>query len=380
MCIRWSSLLLFVAISTLIACSPSDTETAQTTTDITTDIPAPTSTPEPTTTPNPTATPAPTDTPTPSATPLPDCASKEILCVGGIIEQGSEAFSGSMITGLEQVSEDANVYSLVPETSDDLTIAIGQLVAQHYDLILVTGFNVRNVVTQAAQTNQDTNFVILDATEPVNLPNVAVVTLEVDEAAFLAGYLAAGMSQTGVIGTWGGENVPSISMFMNGYRCGAAYYNAQNDTNVAVVGTGSYINNFSDTTAGRQITETLLVGGADIVMPVAGGAGLGAAEVAAEQDILVIGVDNDWVETYPETSPVVLTSVLKNFDAATVEVVRAIQQNGFEAGVYHGTLANGGVALAPFHDLAPQVPEELKVQLSGIRQSIAEEMIDTCGS
>ena len=109
-----------------------------------------------------------------------------------------------------------------------------------------------------------------------------------DQAAFLAGYLAAGMTKTGVLGTFGGINIPTVTVFMDGFVHGANYYNEKKGTSVSVLGwdpeakEGLFTNNFESLDDGRAFAQNLYDEGADIVLPVAGPVGLGSAALADE--------------------------------------------------------------------------------------------------
>ena len=131
-----------------------------------------------------------------------------------------------------------------------------------------------------------------------------------DEAAFLAGYLAAGISKTGMVGTFGGINIPPVTIFMDGFYYGVQYYNADKGTNVEVLGwdpkkqKGLFTDNFESLDDGRTFAQNLVDEGADIVMPVAGPVGLGSAALASElgaDKLKIIGVDIDQFESDPRT-------------------------------------------------------------------------------
>jgi basic membrane protein A len=161
-----------------------------------------------------------------------------------------------------------------------------------------------------------------------DLKNVRL-TFQTDEAAFLAGYLAAGMSETGKVGTFGGIKIPTVTIFMKGFEAGVKYYNQQKSANVEVLGwdtaadDGLFTGNFDSTDDGRKFAESLMQEGADIIMPVAGPVGLGSAAVCKETgNCMIIGVDADWYDTAPEYKEVVLTSVLKKIDVAVFNTIR----------------------------------------------------------
>jgi basic membrane protein A len=216
------------------------------------------------------------------------------------------------------------------------------------------------------------------------LPNVLGQQYNSQEAAFLAGYLAAGVSKTGVVGTFGGLQIPPVTVFMDGYVLGAQYYNKLHSTNIQVVGwdpysqSGFFSGNFSSTDDGVTMGKTLIDKGADIILPVAGSVGLGTASIARDfGNIYIIGVDTDWYLTFPDYRNIILTSVMKNMDATTYTVIEAAFTGNYKGGVLTGNLANSGVGLAPFHDLEKIVPPELVAELEKIKGMIMNGEIQT---
>jgi basic membrane protein A len=158
---------------------------------------------------------------------------------------------------------------------------------------------------------------------------------------------------------------------MKGFAEGVAKYNEVKGTKVEVLGwdladdtKGLFSNSFDDQQKGKELATSLMDEGADIIMPVAGPVGLGAAAAIKERgNAYLIGVDSDWYLTAPDYKDITLTSVMKLMDATTMDVVKSVIAGTFKGGVTVGTLANKGVALAPFHDLEKMVTPELKAEL-----------------
>lgn len=256
------------------------------------------------------------------------------------------------------------------------------------DLIITVGFLLGDATEEAAIANPDQMFSIVDFAYEPTIANVAGQVFATDEAAFLAGYLAAGMTETGILGTFGGINIPPVTIFMDGFVRGADYYNEQNGTDVVVLGwdaetrDGLFTNNFESLDDGRAFAQNLYDEGADIVLPVAGPVGLGSAALADElgtDALKIIGVDADLVLTDPENRHVYLTSITKRMDSTVFQVIEAAMQGNFEGGVIVGTLENGGVGLAPYHDFEDAVPQALKDEVEAIRQGIIDGSIDISG-
>ena len=127
--------------------------------------------------------------------------------------------------------------------------------------------------------------------------NVKDVLFDVGQATYLAGYLAAGMTETGVVCTYGGINIPPVTIFMDGFAAGVGYHNDQKGTDVQVLGwnpdsrEGLFTNNFESLDDGRAFAQNLYDEGADIVLPVAGPVGLGVAQGLPHPGEQVVGRD-----------------------------------------------------------------------------------------
>ncbi|NND91279.1 MAG: BMP family ABC transporter substrate-binding protein [Granulosicoccus sp.] len=270
---------------------------------------------------------------------------------------------------------------LESQAETDYDANINSLVNGNCDIIITVGFLLGDATQKAALANPEQLFSIVDYAYDPPLPNVLGQVYATDEAAFLTGYLAAGMTKTGVLGTFGGINIPPVTIFMDGFYRGAMYYNAKHETKVSVLGwnpetrEGLFTNNFESLDDGRAYAQNLYDEGADIVMPVAGPVGLGSAALAAElgpDALKIIGVDADLYITDPNNGRVYLTSVTKRMDATVTEVIERAMNGSFEGGVLVGTLENGGVGVAPFHDMQASVPDPLKAELEQVRAGIID--------
>jgi basic membrane protein A len=175
---------------------------------------------------------------------------------------------------------------------------------------------------------------------------------------------------------------------MDGFWDGVQYYNQQHHKNVQVLGwneqtqKGSFTGDFTDQTKGQTTTQTFLSEGADIVFPVAGNVGLGAAKAVQEADAQGGKVNMEWVDTDGCVSAAqycqyFISSVTKGIQAAVKNAVLTAQAGTFKGGNYIGTLANSGVLLSPFHDFASKVPASLQAELKTIGTGIESGKIAT---
>jgi len=338
---------------------------------------APAPTPEPA---------APTPTPEPAApTPTPE----KVFKVGQVTDMGGiddKSFNQNAWKGIQDAIEQLGVEGryLESQAMTDYEPNIAEFLAEDYDLIVPVGFMLGDATAAAAEANPDTKFAIVDYAYDPPYDNVLGLTYATDQGAFLAGYVAAAVSQTGKVGAFGGIPIPPVTIFMVGFQSGVEYYNAQHGTNVEVLGwsnetgEGLFTGNFESTDDGRRYAESLMAEGADIILPVAGPVGEGSAAVCHETgECLLIGVDVDWYVSVPEFNEIYLTSVLKNMDVSVFDAIKMLVEGTFEGGFYEGILANNGVGIAPFHDQADRVPAEVVTELETVRQGLIDGTIDT---
>jgi basic membrane protein A len=320
-----------------------------------------------------------------------DFSACQVTDTGGVDDR---SFNQTAYSGVTRAEDELGVQGSVLESQSDADFDpnIQTFIDQGCDIIVTVGFLLGDATQAAAEANTEQNFAIVDfdffdsdAGEDITFDNVRELTFSTDEAAFLAGYLAAGMTQTGKIGTYGGINLPTVNIFMKGFEAGINHYNQQKGTAVDLIGwdtaadDGLFTGDFEDQTKGRQTTEQLLDEGADIILPVAGPVGQGSIEAirARGNTAKLVWVDTDGCVSVEQACDLFLTSIMKNMDVAVFDTISAAVDGEFEGGLYVGTLENEGVAIAPFHEFEGQVPPELVTELDALREQIIAGEIET---
>ncbi len=322
---------------------------------------------------------APEETPDATAAPTTSAAAPIDYLACMVSDAGGfddKSFNQAGYEGLQSAANDLGVEVKTAESTDaaDFDSNIGAMVSANCDLVITVGFLLADATAAAAASSADTDFAIIDFSFDPPIDNVKGLTFETDEAAFLAGYAAAGSTQTGTVATFGGMNIPTVTIFMDGYLAGVNYYNEVNGTSVKVLGwdgsTGSFTDDFDDQTKGQNLAQGFIDQGADIIMPVAGPVGLGAAAAAkAAGNTWIIGVDSDWTQT-TEYGDIIFTSVMKNMGPAVYDVVQeAAVGSGFSNENYVGTLENGGVGLGT---TASVVPAEVLSKIEELKAGIID--------
>jgi basic membrane protein A len=300
---------------------------------------------------------------------------------GGIDDK---SFNATAWKGAEDAATElgAEAKYLESQQQTDYEKHINSFMADGCDLIVTVGFLLGDATKAAAEANPDQKFAIVDYGYDPEIPNVLALTFQTDQAAFMAGYVAAAATKTGTVGTFGGLQLPTVTIFMDGFALGVQYYNEKNGTDVKVIGwdpatqEGLFAGNFESTDDGRTLGQTLLDEGADIIMPVAGPVGLGTAAAVQEHgNAWIIGVDYDWTVSADQYKDIILTSVLKAMDLAVFEASRSVQDDTFAGGTYVGTLENGGVGIAELP--AGAVSDTVLADLETIKTDIIAGTIPT---
>ncbi|MCC6147490.1 MAG: BMP family ABC transporter substrate-binding protein [Anaerolineaceae bacterium] len=275
----------------------------------------------------------------------------EVTDTGGVDDR---SFNATAWEGALMAQKDLGFEAkyLESQQQTDYEKNINAFIEEKCDLIVTVGYLLGDATKAAAEKNPNQKFAIVDYGYDPVIPNVLALTFQTDQAAFLAGYVAAASTKTGKVGTFGGIQIPTVTIFMDGLVRGVQYYNEKNGTKVEVLGwdvdkkTGLFTGNFESTDDGRKMGETLMDEGADIIMPVAGPVGLGAAAAVKERgNAWIIGVDTDWTVSAPDYKDIILTSVVKKIETAVFTAAKQVQDGTFKGGFYSGVLSDNGVGL-----------------------------------
>ncbi|QEO13595.1 BMP family ABC transporter substrate-binding protein [Agromyces intestinalis] len=297
-----------------------------------------------------------------------------------------KSFNQLGFEGLQAAADELGVeYKAVESAAEtDYASNLSSLVDQGCNTIVTVGFLLAPAALESALANPDIAYVSIDDTVDqdfdgtTDAENIEPIIFDTAQAAFLAGYLSAGVSQTGVVGTFGGMNIPTVSIFMDGFAQGVDFYNSENGTAVKVLGwdraagDGSFTGGFEANDGARQIAQGLIDQNVDVLLPVGGPIYQSAAAAITDsgREIALIGVDADVYVTDPSVGPLLLTSILKGIDVGVHEAIVEAGNGNFDPTPFVGTLENEGVGIAPFHDWEEKVPAELASKLDDLKAQI----------
>jgi basic membrane protein A len=313
----------------------------------------------------------------PTAVPLPGAGyiACQVSDTGGTDDKSFNQFAW---VGMERAQEELGVDIRFLESKGDADYEpnLNAFVAEGCKMIFGVGYLLDGALAKVSVANPDVSFGGVDTWSP-DVANYMGSFYNIHEATMLAGYLAAGMTKTGIVGVYAGLNIPPVTAFSDGYYMGIKAYNEAHGTSVKLEGwdpvakDGLFTGDFTDTDKGRTMTETLLDAGADIIMPVAGPVGAGTLAVLEERGTgLLIGVDTDWSSFYPDQADYVLASAMKRMDLFVFDTIKAGVDGTFKGGNFTGTLENGRVSMDVGSKWIAKVPAALTAEIEALKAKI----------
>ncbi|MGL5406548.1 MAG: BMP family lipoprotein [Propionibacteriaceae bacterium] len=299
-----------------------------------------------------------------------------------------KSFNQTSHKGLTDAKEKLSIQTGEVESTDakDFEKNLQSMVDAKCNVIVTVGFMLGDATLAAAKANPNVKFAIVDnqyQEKDAAPDNLKPLIFNTAESSYLAGYAAAAMTKTGKVGTFGGLNIPTVTIFMDGFEQGVKAYNAAKGKSVQVLGWdatnpkgGTFVpepNPFSNVAGGKQTAANLKSQGADIIFPVAGPAGEGALQVAQESgnQVSAIWVDTDGYVSASKYGKSIMTSVYKAMDVAVFNAIKDAKEGSFSAKPFVGTLKNDGTGISPWHDFDAQVPADLKSELEALKGDIS---------
>jgi len=303
---------------------------------------------------------------------------------GGI---NDKSFNASAWQGLQDAKAvDSNISDsyLSSSSSADYAPNINSFINKGCGIIVTVGFLMDQATAAAANAHPSQKFAIVDDAPTTTSKNVLALQYQTDQAAFLGGILAAGMSKKGAVATYGGQPFPSVTLYMNGFVAGVRYYDQTLGKKVKVLGwtpaagacslstcngSGTFVGNFTDQTAGKTDTANFFAQGADIVFPVAGSVGLGSIVAAKQAGVghSVMWVDSNGCVADAADCKWFVGTVAKGVEPSVKAAVLSAAKGTFKGGTYIGTLANEGTALE-YGGIT--IPAALKAQIATAKAGI----------
>ncbi len=286
---------------------------------------------------------------------------------------------------------------IVTQSIADYGANIQTFVDQGFDVIVTVGFLIGTDTAAAAKANPDIKFVGVDqgicvdadgVSDPTFacagdaatlLPNYQGIVFAEAQPGYLAGIVAASLSESDTIGAVGGTNVPAVVNYWRGYENGAK--SVKPDIEVLYQETDpDPSKGFNDPAKGRAIAEQFIGQGADVLFQIAGLTGQGALEAVCDAGLNGIGVDVDQAVSLPNLAPCIVTSAEKKLVDTVTSVVTSVASDTFVPGTvaYNAASTPAAIGLAPYHDNADKITPEIQTLIDTATAGFVDGSLDPC--
>jgi basic membrane protein A len=309
-----------------------------------------------------------------------NAATKQKVCValdtGGINDKSFNELSYAGAKAAKAKGYASSVEYLPAGKSYDENVK--KFVDKKCTVIVGVGYLLSDAIKASAKANPKIKYIMVD--DVIDAPNVKSLTYKTNENSFLAGYMAAGYSKTGVVATYGGAPIPTVSIFMDGYAQGVEFYNAVKDKSVKVLGwdrkskTGTFVGGFTDQVKAKELSVAFEAQKADVIFPVGGSLVIGTVDNSLKSGKSIgLWVDADAHLAAPKYDSVVMVSVLKGLAISVEQAIKSVYDGKFTKTTYVGTLANKGVSISPLYGKykTTLISKQLQTEVADLAASIA---------
>ncbi len=267
-----------------------------------------------------------------------------LLTPGPVSDAG---WNAAAYEGLELIKARLGADTALVQTKSpaDFEDAFRDFASRGFDLIFAHGFEYTDSAIEVARSFPNTWFVVSSGSE--SSANVASITFNVDEATYVEGVLAAGVSKTGVVGAVGGIELPSIKLFFEGFKRG--FLSANPKGRILI----SYTGNFDDVGAAKEAALAQIGQGADVLIHNADAAGLGVFLAAQQGHAYAFGVFTNQNNVAPD---VVLASAVTSTPLAFLKIATEVKNKTFHSGMLEFGMHDGMVSVVYNPKLVSQIP------------------------
>jgi basic membrane lipoprotein Med (substrate-binding protein (PBP1-ABC) superfamily) len=251
----------------------------------------------------------------------------------------------------------SHVEALTPAAQEE---ALRSYASQGYDVILANGFEFQEPAERVARAYPGPVFVVNSGARAVE--RVIPLVFRIEEATYLAGMVAGGLSKSGMIGFIGGVELPPVRRGQEGWTNGARAINP------AIVSRVTYLNNWEDVASGREAALALLRLGVDMLHHNADAAALGAFQAVKEAPAAYIfGANADQASLAPER---VVGSAVIDLAHAFLLVAGEVRSGTLRSEPMSFGLAGDVLRYVPNPRLSSLVSAELQARIAAAADSI----------
>ncbi|MDU4911575.1 BMP family ABC transporter substrate-binding protein [Clostridium baratii] len=302
----------------------------------------------------------------------------DTLKVGLISEYFNDLSFGQMSKkGIEEAKEKYGVepeYKEIKGNNDGID-KIFKDFAEHNNITIATGEELKTNIQKISRERRDKNFVILD--EEVNEPNVKSILFKHEQGAFLMGIIAGNETKTNKVGFIGGMDNKIGNEFYAGFTAGVKTVNEKALEGLMSRKMIRFNESFLDEKKAYEKAIDLYDSGCDIIFQAAGNAGIGVFKAAKEKGKKAIGVDTDQKVTAKEYKDVIISSMIKRTDEAMLNLCKEAREGSFKSGIRNKEelgLADNMLDYAP--TTKESVSKKTMEDLEKYKKLVIEEVIE----
>jgi len=267
-----------------------------------------------------------------------------LLTPGPISDAG---WNAAAYEGLELIKSKLGADTALVQTTSpaDFEDSMRDFASRGFDLVFAHGFEFTDAALKVARDFPNTYFVVSSGSQSAR--NVASLTFKVDQAAYVEGVLAGGVSKTGVVGAIGGIELPSIKLTFEGFKRG--FLSVRPDGRMLI----SYTGNFNDVGAAKEAAFAQISQGADVLVHNADAAGLGVFEAASEKRVFAFGTFTNQNTVAPD---VILASAVTSTPQAFLKIATEVKNHQFNPGMLEFGTEDGMVKVVINPKLESKIP------------------------
>ena len=245
---------------------------------------------------------------------------------------------------------------------------------EKYDLVFAHGFEYQDAALRAGQAFPDMK-IIVSGGDTVTA-NVIPVLFSLEDAAYLAGIAAAGMTKSGVLGMVGGVQIPAAEDVFKAFDAGAK------SVNPSVRVLEAWIGSWDDVSAAKEAAVAQIRQGADVVIHDTDAASFGVFQavreaVAAGDTVWAMGMNSDQNQIAPE---VTLGSAVIRVPQAFLEVARLWRAGQLGGKPIFLGMSEGVVDYVANPAVAERIPQDLVEKIDQARRAILSGELDVPSS
>ena len=282
-----------------------------------------------------------------------------LLTPGPISDAG---WNAGAYEGLQRIRDSlgAVVSHVETRTPAEFEEAFRDFASRGYQLVFGHGFEFQDAAARVGADFPHTVFITTSGSTV--RPNVSPMVFELEQATYLAGMVAGGITRSGRVGFVGGIKLPPVEGTYLGFQGGARAVRPDVRTLEA------YIGNFEDVAAAKENALAQIRRGADVLLHNADAASFGMFQAVRENPgVVALGANKDQNAVAPD---VIAASAALDVPHALLVVARRVREGRFQPGVMFFGIKDGVVDLVYNDQLSARIPGPLRARIAAARDSI----------